>query len=83
MKTFFVILQTLTLSILLGSIQAKAKAEKSRLSTDIRFDGATVEGKHHKPFGVATTVEEEKTTPTLIDYRRNFNDRINRSKTGR
>lgn len=82
MKTFFVIIQALILLNLPGFVRADT-AKKSKLSTDIRFDGTTVNGKRHAPFGMTTTVEDEKNTPSLIDYRSNFNDRVARSKTGR
>jgi hypothetical protein len=84
MKTFFVVLGTATMVFLPGVIVIKANAaERTKLSTDIRFDGTTLRGKRHAPFGMTATVEQDKNTPSLIDYRNNYNDRVARSKTGR
>lgn len=55
----------------------------AHLSTDIRFDGLDVNGRRQSPFGASAVVENEKQTPNLIDYRANYNDHVERSKSGR
>jgi hypothetical protein len=60
--------------------QAQAGQQtKSKLSTDIKFDGQTVGGKIQAPFESLTEVENEKLIDQLIGARKNFNDRILKS----
>jgi hypothetical protein len=55
----------------------------AKLSTDIHFDGLEVNGRRQSPFGASAVVENEKETPNLIDYRANYDDRVQRSQSGR
>lgn len=55
----------------------------AKLSTDIHFDGVNVGGRRQVPFEASAVVENEKQTPSLIDFRGDYNDRIARSRTGR
>jgi len=99
MRTLFVTFKPLIVLILLGigllsSFSAFAKKtpaakanDKSlpstKLSTDIRFDSLTVHGRHQSPFGVTSVVEAEKETLSLVDYRKDFSDRMDILRQGR
>jgi hypothetical protein len=75
------------LSLAVAADKVQMVAMKSpvgaKLSTDIHFDGVNVSGRRQSPFGASAVVENEKATPNLIDYRTNYADRIQRSKSGR
>lgn len=75
MKTTLI---SIVLIISFNHAQAAQKA-KSKLSTDIKFDGHMVAGKMQAPFESLTEVENEKLIDQLIGSRSNFNDRIYRS----
>lgn len=75
-------MKTILISLLLifGAFQTEAAStQKSKLSTDIKFDGHTVGGKTQAPFESLTEVENEKMIDQLIGARKNFNDRIQKS----
>ena len=67
----------------LPSLCPAAETPKSKLSTDIRFDDLMVRGQRHSPFGATASVEDEKKIPALVDFRKDFNDRIQSSRSGR
>lgn len=94
MQSLKVTNQVLTVLVFLGLAHPIAHAApksagkpmialRSNLSTDIHFDGVTVRGRRQSPFGASAVIESEKETPELIDYRRDYNDRIRRSASGR
>jgi hypothetical protein len=66
--------------ILSFSLVAMAKNPNTKLSTDVKFDGQTVGGKIQSPFESLTVVENEKSIDDLIGVRKNFADRIQKSK---
>lgn len=59
------------------------EATGAKLSTDFKLDGHMVRGKYQSPTQGLVTVENEKGIDDLLDYRKNFDDRIRRSKTQR
>ena len=96
MRPFFVTFNSFCLSILLmGSLSAHAgkntqkktvnsqNLPSTRLSTDIHFDDLTVKGRRQSPLGFTAAVESEKSTPSLIDYRNDYRDRLSRTEEGR
>jgi hypothetical protein len=99
MRPFFVTFQLICVSILLGtavhaaspsnkkSQKKKSAVSKSlpttKLSTDIHFDDLTVRGRRQSPLGFTTAVESDKITPSLIDYRSDFRDRLSQMEEGR
>lgn len=52
----------------------------SALTTDARFDDQSVGGKYQLPMEALSVVENEKSIDDLIGVRKNFRDRVNRSK---
>ena len=73
-------MKTILISILIiVSVHAKAEQKKSKLSTDIKFDGHAVGGQVQAPFESLTEVENEKLIDQLIGVRKNFNDRTKKS----
>lgn len=56
----------------------KGKALKSerRLSRDIVFDGANVNGQYHSAGEAVAKVEQEKKMNELVGFRRDFKDRL-------
>ncbi len=73
-------MKTILISILIiVSVHAKAEQKKSKLSTDIKFDGQSVGGQVQAPFETLTEVENEKLIDQLIGVRKNFNDRTKKS----
>lgn len=50
------------------------------LSTDIRFSDQSVGGKYQLPMEALSVVENEKSIDNLIGIRKNFRDRIGRTK---
>ena len=52
-------------------------------SYDIHFDDLTVRGRRQSPLGFTTAVESDKTTPSLIDYRTDYRDRLSQMEEGR
>ncbi len=77
--------------------QSKAKTSKAvtasktaaptdpatKLTTDAQFGDHMVGGQYQVPFETVSTVENEKSIDSLIGVRKNFKDRIERSKTFR
>jgi hypothetical protein len=78
----------LLILILIGSWSAiakeKAAAPKvkapSKLSTDVKFDDQAVGGKYQLPMEALSVVENDKSIDSLIGVRKNFRDRIARTK---
>lgn len=62
------------------SASTTAKQKKSNLTTDARFDDQAVAGKYQLPMEALSVVENEKAIDDLIGIRKNFRDRIARSK---
>jgi hypothetical protein len=60
---------------------APKKPAQKKLSTSVDFDDRTVKGKYMFSTEAITTVENEKTLDDLIGVRKNFSDRIERSKS--
>lgn len=60
------------------SIQTKSA---TKLTTDAQFNDHMVGGQYQVPFETVSTVENEKSIDSLIGVRKNFKDRIERSKT--
>lgn len=62
----------------------KSKAVKqsptSSLSTDVKFGDQSVGGKYQLPMEALSVVENEKSIDDLIGVRKNFRDRVARSK---
>jgi hypothetical protein len=70
---------------LAGQAPAKAKSVTknkpgSRLSTDVRFNDQMVGGQYQVPMEALSVVENEKSIDDLIGVRKNFKDRIEKSK---
>ena len=68
-----------------AKLASKAKttteaASKSGLSTDVRFGDQSVGGKYQLPMEALSVVENEKSIDDLIGVRKNFQDRIMRTK---
>jgi len=63
--------------------QKNKSLPNTKLSTDIHFDDLNVHGRRQSPFGATATVESEKNTPKLIDYRTDFKDRLAQQRSGR
>lgn len=65
-----------------SSINTKtnAKTKASALSTDVKFGDQSVGGKYQLPMEALSVVENEKSIDGLIGVRKNFRDRIARSK---
>lgn len=55
----------------------------TKLTTDAQFGDHMVGGQYQVPFETVSTVENEKSIDSLIGVRKNFKDRIERSKTFR
>lgn len=64
----------------LQTAQKKTTAKKSKLSTDVDFDGSTLHGRYQKSAESLATVESEKAMMDLLGNRKNFKDRL--AKTG-
>lgn len=81
MKIFIILV-----SLLLGTVFAFAKEKKETLkphqglSTNVRFGDQTVGGRYQLPMEALSVVENEKSIDDLIGVRKNFKDRITRSK---
>lgn len=54
--------------------------EGSQLSTDVKFDDHLVGGKYQVPLEALSVVENEKILDELIGVRKDFNDRVEKSK---
>ena len=67
----------------LANNQKNKSLPNTKLSTDIHFDDLTVHGRRQSPFGATATIESEKNTPKLIDYRTDFKDRLAQQRSGR
>lgn len=48
----------------------------ANLGTEFQFDNLSVHGRYQGPFQGVATVENEKDTMQLIDYRREYKDRL-------
>lgn len=57
-----------------------AQPSKSGLSTDVRFGDQSVGGKYQLPMEALSVVENEKSIDDLIGVRKNFQDRVTRTK---
>lgn len=60
--------------------QSATAKKKSKLSTDVDFDGSTLHGRYQKSAESLATVESEKAMMDLLANRKNFKDRL--AKTG-
>lgn len=83
MKTILVsliILTTVSTLQVLASSKGSTASSSAKLSTDIKFNGQMVGGKVQSPFESLTEVENEKQINDLIGVRKNFNDRIQKTK---
>ncbi len=60
---------------------APKKQAQKKLSTNVDFEDRTVKGKYMFSTEAITTVESDKALDDLIGVRKNFSDRIERSKT--
>ncbi len=59
----------------------KAAAKKqSSLTTDAKFDDQAVGGKYQLPMEALSIVENEKSIDDLIGVRKNFRDRVQKTK---
>lgn len=54
--------------------------QPSALSTDVRFGDQSVGGKYQLPMEALSVVENEKSIDDLIGVRKNFRDRVARTK---
>ncbi|MBL7556158.1 MAG: hypothetical protein JNM24_10075 [Bdellovibrionaceae bacterium] len=54
--------------------------QHSALSTDVRFGDQSVGGKYQLPMEALSVVENEKSIDDLIGVRKNFRDRVARTK---
>lgn len=81
MKNIWMI-SLVALSLLAFDASAKPAAtkKKSKLSTDVDFDGSTLHGRYQKSAESLATVESEKAMMDLLGNRKNFKDRL--AKTG-
>ncbi|MBL7543335.1 MAG: hypothetical protein JNL11_05935 [Bdellovibrionaceae bacterium] len=52
----------------------------SNLSTDVKFGDQAVSGKYQLPMEALSVVENEKSIDDLIGVRKNFRDRVARTK---
>ncbi|MEK6772919.1 MAG: hypothetical protein AABY64_03170 [Bdellovibrionota bacterium] len=97
MKIGFVLL-TLLLSLYANEVLAAKKAVKAapakadaaskassatKLTTDAQFGDQMVNGQYQMPFESVSTVENEKNIDALIGVRKNFDDRIEKTKSYR
>ncbi len=64
----------------LSATKSKARPVKSKLSTEVDFNDRLVGGKYQYATESITTVENDKILDDLIGVRKNFSDRISRSK---
>jgi hypothetical protein len=64
----------------LSAEAAPAQPSKSGLSTDVRFGDQSVGGKYQLPMEALSVVENEKSIDDLIGVRKNFQDRVTRTK---
>ncbi len=62
------------------SIKAAMKSKNSSLTTDAKFGDQAVGGKYQLPMEALSVVENEKSIDDLIGVRKNFRDRVQRSK---
>ncbi len=53
----------------------------AQLATEFQFDNLSVHGRGQGVFQGVATVENEKSTATLIDYRKDYKDRISQSES--
>ncbi len=66
------------------SSQVQLKKKKTNylganLGTEHQFDNLSVHGRYQGPFQGVATVENEKEPVTLIDYRKDYKDRLKQS----
>jgi hypothetical protein len=69
----------LIFAVLLMASVAYAKP-KEKLSKDINFEDLLIQGKYHFSDEVVITVEQDKAINSLLHVRKNFKDRLKRSK---
>lgn len=69
-----------TFALTLVSAKESSRTKQSGLKTDFNFDGKVVGGKRQNTPESITTVEDDKSLDDLIGVRKNFSDRITRSK---
>jgi hypothetical protein len=67
-------------SVSMASAIVKKPKTKSKLSTEVDFNDRVVGGKYQYSTEAVTTVENEKIIDDLIGVRKNFDDRIKRTK---
>ncbi len=60
--------------------RAPISSIEGKLSTEHKFDELSVRGRYQSGFEGVVTVENEKKINDLLDYRTNYNDRINNSR---
>lgn len=71
--------QSLTVSAT-KTAKSSSSSSSSTLTTDAKFDDQAVGGKYQLPMEALSVVENEKAIDDLIGVRKNFRDRISRSK---
>ena len=62
---------------------SSSSALSPKLTTDAQFSDQVVGGQYQVPFEAVSTVENEKRIDALIGVRKNFHDRIEKSKNYR
>lgn len=88
-KTVTVFAAISTAVMITSSAVAEARKSPShqrnqaRLSTEHRFDGLDAAGRYQSPLGATAAIESDKDTLNLIDFRSNFRDRAEQSRSGR
>lgn len=60
--------------------KSTAASSATKLTTDAEFGDQLVNGQYQVPFEAISTVENEKSIDALIGVRKNFHDRIEKSK---
>lgn len=81
MKSLIVIVAMFGISALAASGKsALTKNPRSKLSTDVRFGDHMVGGQYQVPMEALSVVENDKSIDDLIGVRKNFKDRIEKSK---
>lgn len=52
-----------------------------QLGTSFRFDGSSLNGRAHSPFGTTAVVENDKYLEDLLGARKNFDDREKKERS--
>lgn len=62
---------------------SEEKARPSKKSTDVSFEDVLVQGRYQFSDEAVTTVEEDKVLDALLAVRKDFRDRVDKSKDQR